>query len=74
MSPQKFAIPGTPMGWTPGTKGLVSGEVVMVTANTDADLAKYKGKLRGKWVIAARAPKFRRNGPRGNALHERTVG
>ncbi len=56
VAPQKFAIPGTPMGWTPGTKGLVSGEVVMVTANTDADLAKYKGKLRGKWVITAPAP------------------
>jgi carboxypeptidase Q len=56
ISPQKFAIPGTPTAWTPGTKGLVSGEVVMVTANNDADLAKYKGKLRGKWVITAPAP------------------
>ena len=56
VSPQKFAIPGTPMGWTPGTKGLVSGEVVLVTANNEADLAKYKGKLRGKWVITSPAP------------------
>ena len=28
----------------------------MVTANTDADLAKYKGKLRGKWIITAPPP------------------
>jgi hypothetical protein len=54
--PQKFAIPGTPTAWTPGTKGLVSGEVVLVTANNDAELAKYKGKLRGKWIITAPAP------------------
>jgi hypothetical protein len=56
VSPQKFAIPGTPTAWTPGTKGLVSGEVVLVTANNEAELAKYKGKLRGKWVITAPAP------------------
>jgi carboxypeptidase Q len=56
VSPQRFAIPGTPTAWTPGTKGLVSGEVVMVTANNEADLAKYKGKLRGKWIITAPAP------------------
>jgi carboxypeptidase Q len=56
VSPQKFAIPGTPTAWTPGTKGLVSGEVVMVTANNDAELGKYKGKLRGKWVITGPAP------------------
>jgi len=56
VSPQKFAIPGTPTAWTPGTKGLVSGEVVMVTANNEAELAKYKGKLRGKWIITAPAP------------------
>ncbi len=56
VSPQKFAIPGTPTAWTPGTKGLVSGEVVMVTANNDAELARYKGKLRGKWVITGPAP------------------
>jgi hypothetical protein len=56
VSPQRFAIPGTPTAWTPGTKGLVSGEVVLVTANNDAELAKYKGKLRGKWVITGPAP------------------
>jgi hypothetical protein len=56
VSPQRFAIPGTPTGWTPGTKGLVCGEVVLVNANNEADLAKYKGKLHGKWVITGRAP------------------
>ncbi len=72
VSPRKFAVPGTPTAWTPGTKGLVSGEVVMVTANNDAELGKYKGKLRGKWVITGPAPE--RSGlldRPGDTLHQR---
>ena len=58
VSPQQFPIPGTPTGWTPGTNGLVRGEVVLVTETTQEELtAKYGGgKLRGKWVISADAP------------------
>ena len=56
VAPEKFPIPGTPTAWTPGTEGLVSGEVVLVTATTEADLAPYKGKLKGKWVITQAAP------------------
>ena len=56
VAPEKFPIPGTPTAWTPGTDGLVSGEVVLVTATTEADLAAYKGKLQGKWVLAQAAP------------------
>jgi len=55
---QPFPIPGTPSGWTPGTAGLVRGDVVMVTETTEADLkAKYAGgKLKGKWVMSSAAP------------------
>ncbi len=56
VSPEKFPIPGTPTAWTPGTKGLVSGEVALVTATTEADLAQYKGKLKGKWILTQAAP------------------
>ncbi|MCU0252018.1 MAG: M20/M25/M40 family metallo-hydrolase [Vicinamibacterales bacterium] len=56
VAPEKFPIPGTPTAWTPGTDGLVSGEVVMVTATTEADLAAYKGKLQGKWVLTQAPP------------------
>ncbi len=58
VSPQAFPIPGTPSAWTPGTSGLVKGEVVMVTETTEQDLkAKYAGgKLKGKWVITSPAP------------------
>jgi hypothetical protein len=55
VSPQAFPIHGTPTAWTPGTQGLVRGQVVYVSETTEADLrAKYpKGALKGKWVITA---------------------
>jgi carboxypeptidase Q len=55
-APERFPIPGTPTAWTPGTNGLVSGEAVLVTAANEEELAKYKGKLKGKWVLTAAAP------------------
>ncbi len=55
-SPEHFSIPGTPTGWTPGTNGLVSGEAALVTAANEADLAQYKGTLRGKWVLLVAPP------------------
>ena len=57
-APQKFPIAGTPTAWTPGTNGLVSGEVVMVSETTEAEIkAKFPaGALRGKWVITSPPP------------------
>ena len=55
-APERFPVPGTPTAWTPGTNGLVSGEAVLVTATTEEDLAQYKGKLKGKWVLVVSAP------------------
>jgi carboxypeptidase Q len=56
VAPQAFAILGTPAAWTPGTNGLVRGEVMCVIGTTEAELAQYKGKLKGKFVISAPAP------------------
>jgi hypothetical protein len=56
VSPQAFPIVGTPTAWTPGTNGLVRADVVLVTATNEEELAQYKGKLRGKWVLAGAAP------------------
>ena len=56
VSPQAFPIPGTPTSWTPGTNGLVRGEVVLVTEATQEDLQKYAGKLKGKWILTQAAP------------------
>jgi carboxypeptidase Q len=56
VSPQAFPIPGTPTAWTPGTNGLVRGEVVLVTDTAREDLQKYAGTLKGKWILTQAAP------------------
>jgi hypothetical protein len=56
VSPQAFPISGTPTAWTPGTSGLVRGDVVLVTESTQEDLQKYAGKLKGKWILTQTAP------------------
>jgi carboxypeptidase Q len=38
-------------GWTPGTKGKLEADVVVVTARNTKDLDKYKGKLKGAVVL-----------------------
>jgi carboxypeptidase Q len=55
-APERFPIPGTPTAWTPGTAGLVSGEVVLLAATTVDELAAYKGTLKGKWVLLGALP------------------
>ncbi len=55
-APEHFSVPGTPTGWTPGTSGMVRAEAVLMTAATEADLAPYKGTLKGKWVLLVAPP------------------
>lgn len=38
-------------GWAPGTKGAVTGELVYVKAQNVEELEKYRGQLKGKFVI-----------------------
>ncbi len=56
LSPERFPIPGTPTAWTPGTNGLVRGEVALVTATTEEELAALKGQVKGKWILTQAAP------------------
>ncbi len=52
ITPNAFPITGMSVSWTPGTKGLVSGECVLVTELDEKVLKeKYAGKLRGKWIL-----------------------
>lgn len=41
-----------PKAWTPGTNGVVRGEAVRVDIQSEADMEKYKGKLKGVFVLA----------------------
>ena len=56
VTPQAFPIPGTPTAWTPGTDGLVKGDVILVTETTQEDLQKYAGKLNGEMGSHAAGP------------------
>jgi carboxypeptidase Q len=40
-----------PKAWSPGTNGMVRGDVVFLDVKTATDLEKYRGKLRGKIVL-----------------------
>jgi carboxypeptidase Q len=40
-----------PKAWSPGTNGAVRGEVVYFDANGEADLEKYRGKLKGAIIL-----------------------
>ncbi len=54
--PQYMPLIGFPLAWSASTNGPVTAEAMIAILSTDADMAKYKGKLKGK-VILATAPR-----------------
>ena len=50
-NPAYAALIGFPLAWTPGTNGPVTAEAAFAPLHTEADFAKYKGKLKGKVVL-----------------------
>ncbi|HEX6188983.1 MAG TPA: M20/M25/M40 family metallo-hydrolase [Pyrinomonadaceae bacterium] len=53
IEPQGFPLIAYPKAWSPGTNGPVAAEVVYFDAKDEADLARFKGKLKGKIVLTA---------------------
>jgi carboxypeptidase Q len=51
--PEFQPIIGFAQPWSPGTEGAVSGQAEMAVITSAADFDKYKGKLKGKIVLAA---------------------
>jgi carboxypeptidase Q len=52
LSPYPQTIDVSPVAWTPGTSGRVTGPVVAIQANTAAEVtAMYSGKLARVWVM-----------------------
>ena len=49
--PQYSPLIGFARPWSPGTNGPVTGEPVLAPIHTEADLEKFKGKLKGKIVL-----------------------
>jgi hypothetical protein len=52
IEPRVQPLIGLPKTWSQPTEGAVTADVVRVTIATEADLAKYKGQLKGKIVLA----------------------
>jgi carboxypeptidase Q len=55
IEPQVSPLIGYPKSWTPGTPGVITAEVVYAPISSEADFDKYRGKLRGKIVLAQQA-------------------
>lgn len=51
VEPTYMPIIGYPQAWTGSTDGMVTGEAIMATVQTPADLEKWHGKLKGKIVL-----------------------
>jgi carboxypeptidase Q len=52
VTPRAYPLIAYPKAWTPGTHGPVTGEAVAAVISGDQDFAAFKGKLRGKYVLA----------------------
>ena len=51
IEPQIQPLIGYPGSWTPGTPGTVTADVVRVQIESDADFARYRGRLGGRIVL-----------------------
>ena len=59
LEPQIQPLIGFPIEWSPGTKGVVTADVTRVQIASEADFAKYRGKLAGKIVLTQPARQVR---------------
>jgi len=51
LEPAYSPLIGAPVAWTPGTDGVATGDAIMAPIQTQADMEKFKGKLKGKMVL-----------------------
>lgn len=56
IEPQYQPLIGFPLVWTPGTGGVVTADAILAEMSNEADLDKFRGKLKGK-VVLTQAPR-----------------
>ncbi|MCB0686915.1 MAG: M20/M25/M40 family metallo-hydrolase [Saprospiraceae bacterium] len=49
--PSYWPVIAYPKAWSPSSEGEISGEVIYLNASTGAQLAKYQGQLKGKFIL-----------------------
>jgi len=59
ISPRPFPLIGYAQAWTPGTNGVVTAEAVYAPIQKEEDMEKYRGKLKGKFVLTAQVPEIK---------------
>src|SRR5207237_7302850 len=53
VEPQDIPVIAYPKAWSPGTNGALNADVVYFDAKDEADMARFKGQLRGKIVLTS---------------------
>jgi carboxypeptidase Q len=53
-APRPLDLRAIPIAWTPGTNGVISGEVIVAPMATVGDFSRWRGKLAGKIVLVSR--------------------
>jgi carboxypeptidase Q len=56
LSPRPFPLIAYAKAWTPGTSGPITAEAVFAPITKEEDFAKFKGQLKGKFVLTAAVP------------------
>lgn len=51
VAPTQYPLIAYPGAWSVGTNGPITGDVVLVRIDSSSDVARYRGTLRGKWVM-----------------------
>lgn len=54
--PNGLPISAAQQAWTPGTHGRITAPVVMMNVDKEEDLAAYKGRLHGAFVLMGKMP------------------
>ncbi len=53
IEPQSIPLTAIPKAWTPGFAEPITAEVILIEAKNEADLEKYKGRLKGAILLAS---------------------
>jgi carboxypeptidase Q len=56
ITPHPFPLIAYAKAWTPGTNGPVTADAVFAPITKEEDFAKFKGQLKGKFVLTAAIP------------------
>jgi carboxypeptidase Q len=59
VEPQDIPLIAYPKAWSPGWKGTLTADVIYVDAKNEAELANYKGKLKGAIVLTSPMPEVK---------------